>query len=204
MIMRAESGRGEWVGLSLFAKVCCVSNFRRIKKSYVLCFPVGGDSCSPPSRVSSYSEKSMRVVGLRERFVLTVLRLIRLSKIANSVVQFITVHMVDISFRKRTVDIKPSKPVGKVNLSDNPDLGVPSGVDGPSLSTNRGLRPPVLPVVKKPGVRIVGKKFAQKLCGKIRSSHDDLLYRLDWLEASSCISTSGLRHFTANTTGGKA
>lgn len=204
MSLRTISGWGERMNLALFFKVGRVGKFWSGEKPDVLCFPVGGYSGGPLSSVSGNTKKSMGVVGLREGFVLPILRFIGFSEVANSVVRSVPVDVVNAPFWKRSVGVKPCKPMGRVKLSIDLNLGISDGINASGFAANSSLRPSVPFVVEKSSLWIVGKKFAQTFCGNIGSSHDDLSYRLDWLEASLCISTSGLRHFTAYTYGGKA
>ena len=137
-------------------------------------------------------------VCCNQPFVKHIVCVIHMPQIANPVIRFVLVYVVNLVLRERAVNVQPSQPMRPESNSVNgnsyvPFLRVTSNASGFDWAFST-------PPNKHSSLWVVVKKFAQTLCGKIGLSHAVVLIK-QWFgqKLSSVSALTGLRHFTAST-----
>lgn len=101
-----------------------------------------------------------------------------LSKIYQTVVCAIAVPVVNLIFWPNAICVKPSKSVCIQRLTSNADHPIPDGLTNGARDAVRFDALNSYPPMKLAGFWVVGKKFTQAFCGKIRLSHDAPVQRI--------------------------
>jgi hypothetical protein len=122
----------------------------------------------------------------------------RFAQIEQSVVCSLAVYMVNLVFRKVPMHIKPNKSVCRVFFVVDSYTPVPSVMQKTGNVPDFGVPFNANFSRENAGSRVVVKKFAQALCGKIGLSHAVVPYK-QWFgqKPRRASNTAGLRHFTA-------
>jgi hypothetical protein len=82
------------------------------------------------------TKESELVASARLAYVLPVLGIVSLPQIGDSVIVLYAIYVVDMGFREVTIDIQPGQAVGKVNVTVNHDLDIPTAMRSPGNITS--------------------------------------------------------------------
>ena len=149
----------------------------------------------PFTMVPISTKKSGTGSFLRFALILNVFRLRDITKVANPVVCFSSVDVVNMVGGKGPVNIEPSKAMQRVSFIFNLRSVIPVTVN----ASNRMIDWKAIAGFYKPckhaSILVVVKKFAQACCGKIGLSHDAVL-SLIGQRPGSVSALSGLRYFS--------
>ena len=181
--------------LSFGNKICLVSEFLSFVRSEVILHASRCYLCSPVRSIFANTENAVRAVGLRSTLVLHVPHMRNISQIANPVVAWVPVDVVDHSGRPNPVYMQPCKSVRPVNPSSYTNFQIPAVIVSSDISDMDVGCKPCQPR-KTATLWVVVKQFAQALCGKrkIIFSHDTVPSLIGQRPAR-VISTGGLRYF---------
>ena len=140
------------------------------------------------------AHQSVLAVGVRATLVLLVDVLRNIPQVIERVVAGVAVYMVKLAPWPIAVNVQPRKAVRSVVLAGDADLGVSAAVAAPGKWLALRLAVRVVPS-ECTRLRVVVKKFAQTLRGKIDGSHDAVLSLIGQRPAR-VDSTGGLRYFS--------
>jgi len=158
--------------------VRCMRFFRRIESSEMVIPTVGFKFCSPAlcPFVKGNAKKSACVVGSWTSLVLRINCWISKTQIVESVIRSIAIDVVKHVGRPLTSHVQPCKAMRKESRSVNADRNVAASFNASNRSCTMSPMPTNGNAThKRSDHRVVIKKFAQSLRGKIRFSHDALL-----------------------------
>ena len=150
---------------------------------------------SPFTMVPISTKKSGTGSFLRFALILNVFCLRNIPKVANPIVCFPSVDVVNMVGWEGPVNIEPSKAMQRVGFIFNLRSVIPVTVN----ASNRMIDWKAIAGFYKPckhaSILVVVKKFAQACCGKIGLSHDAVL-SLIGQRPGSVSALSGLRYFS--------
>ena len=150
-------------------QVCLMGFFRRVKQTKPNTFVVQFNFGFPALVLSTHAGVTRLVV-----FSFSVLRVFgvrSLSQIAQPIVRPIIVDMIDLMRRPNTVNVQPSKPVGRVQHVVKADANI-AVAHSTSCRVARTATPSSFVPCKFSRIRVVVDQFAQTLLGKLFSVHD--------------------------------
>ena len=152
------------------------------------------DASHIPMTARSYAANSQNAVWPHAVYVLSIFGLGGQPKITESVVQLYTINMVYKASGPRPGHVKPCKPMSGISNRKHFDAQI--AIDGVHNTGPLALKATasVVKPRKFSGLRIVMKKIAQTLRGKIGLSHD-ALQLLIGQRPGSVSALAGPRHF---------
>ena len=150
---------------------------------------------SPFTVIPISAKKSGTGSFLRFALILNVFRLRDIPKVANPVVCFSSVDVVNMVGGEGAVNIEPSKAMQRVGFIFNLCSVVPVTVNGSNRMIDWQAIAGFYKPCKHASIWVVVKKFTQVCCGKIGLSHDAVL-SLIGQRPGSVSALSGLRYFS--------
>ena len=181
------------VEFAFSSQIGFMCKLRRWVDTQIVLFSTSLDLRLPTGVSTAHTKKSRKITGRSMTMILGILCSRYLSEIRQSIVFPVSVYMVYMQTCPHSACVKNSKLVGQIESSAYLDLDIPVGVNRSSHIAYTDALVALKPG-KHPSVRVVVKKFAQTLCGKIGLSHDVLQLLIG--QRPVCVdSTDGLRHF---------
>lgn len=191
-----KSDCATWVQFPFCVDVGGMGKLGRIKSAEVEILSASPDFCHPTPPVwANAKDAGMLVMRGGGSSVLLIDVLRNIAQVCKSVVGAIPVDVVNLVFRPFAVNVQVCQPVRQKRLLVDADDFRAAGLR--SGANNIASLPS--PDIGEPGeytsFRVVVKKFAQTLRGKIGLSHDALLMLIGQRPASAD-NASGLRYFS--------
>jgi len=169
------SKRAERVQSALCLKVGYRGRVARREQAKVPLSSAGHDLRNPflMARAPSNAENAALAVASRTLYVLWVLRPIRFSQVANSIVSSVAVNVVNDDRWPYAMHVKPCESMSPVQRAVYVDFDVSTALaDTASLPTDEVGTHARFDPSERPGIRAVVQEFAQTRGGKIGGSHD--------------------------------
>jgi hypothetical protein len=154
-------------------KVSRMSFFGGCKISDAVRLVVDRNVCSPLVVVFNNPHKPRFVSSVWLSYVLRIARLINNSKVAESVVSFVAVDMVNQPVRPFSGDVKPCQPMSLVNLSVESDSDIAKLVGVSSDITNMNAFGGSFQPSKLSGVGVKMKNLFKLIGGKVGNKHGE-------------------------------
>lgn len=134
------------------------------------------NSCLPSAPMRCYPKKSRFAVLCGTPLILRIHTTRHISKVLDTIVVNDSVYVVYVTYRPRSMDVKPCKSIGVVRCAINPYFPATRCHDAANSSARFLSRPRCFPREYSSG-RFVVKNFAQTFCGKIGLSHAVVPYK---------------------------
>ena len=157
--------------LPLCFQVGLVRFFRRVESANVASLTLHSDTCPPTSVDRNHTHKTGLISLVWLAYIFRVACFINQSKVAQSVVRFVTVNMVNQTNRPIVVCNQPNQPVCLVDTFTNTNSDVTVVVDAPCHITNLNTSGGSLTPHKFSGFRTVLQYLFDFFGGKIDVAH---------------------------------
>lgn len=145
--------------------------FRRSKIAYAPRFAVDAYAGAPFALVRDYADKARLVSFIWLAYILRIATSVYNSKVAEPIVRFCTVYVVNKSSRPFTGNVQPRQPMRFKYIAANAYGHIADFVNAPCHIANVNAFCGSFFPNKKPRVGVVIKNFSQVFCGKILLAH---------------------------------